>query len=189
MKKIFWGFLLMFLSFDLDLNGHSLDVLPDFVGYILLLQGMRELEHESDMFKNARPFAVGMTIYTAVLWVGQLLAVHAGNGWITELLEIASTVVALYISWMLIQGVTEMEHSREADLHMADAYQRWKELAGVQVAVRVLSLLANLANISIILIIVAALAIAALVLNILYLVAWWKGVKAYEQLETQPIEE
>ena len=50
MRKLFYGFLLMFLSFDLAVNGHTLDVLPDFVGYFLLIRGMKEMEAESGLF-------------------------------------------------------------------------------------------------------------------------------------------
>ena len=69
MKKLFWGFFFIYLNFNLNFNQHSLNVLPDFVGYILLLQGARILEDESEFFSRARPFATGMTIYSAILWI------------------------------------------------------------------------------------------------------------------------
>lgn len=182
MRKLFFGFLLMFLSFDLELNGHSLDVLPDFAGYILLLRGMEELEAESGLFAGARPFAVGMAVYTAILWVGELLAVTPESGWLTELLGLAAMVVALYIAWVLVQGVLDIQSRRGAALGGERVYQWWKGLVAVQAAAKVLHLLANLANLSIVVALAAGLGIAAFVLNILYLVAWWQCVKAYEAL-------
>ena len=38
MKKVFWGFLLIFVNFNLTLNGHILNLFPTFAGYILLYQ-------------------------------------------------------------------------------------------------------------------------------------------------------
>lgn len=186
MRKLFFGFLLMFLSFDLEINGHSLDVLPDFAGYLLLLQGMREMESESRLFQSARPFAVGMAVYTAILWVGELLAV-TGEGWLLELLNFIAMIVALYIAWVLIQAVQEMEGNRTADLNSRGMYRYWKGLAAVQVMAELLSLMANLANIGILVGLLALVALAGFVLNILYLVAWWKSTKAYEALPKRMI--
>ena len=67
--KFFWGFFFIYLNFNLSINAHTLNVLPEFVGYFLLLQGLRELEEESGVFSDTRPFVVGMTVYTAILWV------------------------------------------------------------------------------------------------------------------------
>ena len=50
MSRLFWGFFLIFVNFNLNVNAHTLNLLPPFVGYILLLQGMRELEPESERF-------------------------------------------------------------------------------------------------------------------------------------------
>lgn len=182
MKKLFWGFLLMFLSFDLELNGHSLDVLPDFVGYILLLRGIDELNEESSLFKGARPYAIAMAIYSAILWVGELLAITSGDSMIASFIDLMAMIVALYIAWVLIQGVMEIESNCGADLHTVGLYKWWKGLVAIQVTAKLLSLLANLANLSIILGLVTVVALVGLVLNILYLVAWWKSAKAYENL-------
>ena len=71
MGKFFWGFFFIYLNFNLSVNAHTLNVLPEFVGYFLLLQGLRELEEESGVFSDTRPFVVGMTVYTAILWASQ----------------------------------------------------------------------------------------------------------------------
>ena len=181
MRKLFYGFLLMFLSFDLSVNGHSVDVLPDFIGYFLLIRGIKEMEAESGRFQNARPFAVGMMVYTAILWVGDLLAV-TGEGWISELLGLIAAVVALYIAWLLIRAVRETEEVRGADLNSGRLFGCWKGLVAVQAAAKLLTLTINLANVSVLINLVAVLAVVMLVLNVMYLIAWWKAVRAYEAL-------
>ena len=51
MKKVFWGFLLIFVNFNLTLNGHILNLFPTFAGYILLYQadvvpvGVDQMQH------------------------------------------------------------------------------------------------------------------------------------------------
>ena len=78
MKKIVFGFLLIFLNFNLNFNRVSINVLPDFVGYYLLLQGMAQMKEENPRFAAPRPFTVGMVVYTAILWVGSVLGVSGG---------------------------------------------------------------------------------------------------------------
>ena len=43
MSKLFWGFFFIFINFNLNVNQYSLNILPPFVGYFLLWQGMRQL--------------------------------------------------------------------------------------------------------------------------------------------------
>lgn len=185
MKKIFWGFLLIFLNFHLTFNQHSLNILPDFAGYILLLRGARELEGDSEFFRNVRPFAAGMAVYTAILWVGALLGATSADSWLTLLLEFIAEVVSLYIAWVLIQGILKIETQREAVLNGGTLYQWWKGLAAVQIAAWLLKLLDNLANKTALLMAVMALAAVGVVLIVLYLIAWWKAVKAWEALPPQ----
>ena len=57
MKLIFWGFLLDFLDFNLTLNGFSIDILPDFVGWLLVLFGARRMREENERFARMQPAA------------------------------------------------------------------------------------------------------------------------------------
>lgn len=99
MSSIFWGFFLVFVNFNLTLNGHVLNLLPPFAGYLLVMKGCRELEEESGLFASIRPFALGMAVYTGILWLGDLLAVTGQGSWLTVLLGLAALAVSLYVSW------------------------------------------------------------------------------------------
>lgn len=180
MKKFFWGFLLVFLNFHLNINQHSLNLLPDFAGYLLLFQGTKELEGESGAFSDVRPFTVGMAVYTAILWVGALLGVTSESGWLTSILNLIAMVVSLYIAWVLVQGVLEIENRRAADLNGRRLSNRWKGLAAVQAASKLLYLMQNLANVSVLMGLAAVLVIVGLILAVLFLAAWWRSAAAYE---------
>lgn len=185
MKKFFWGSFFVFLNFNLNLNQYSLNVLPGFVGYILLFQGMRELETESRWFQSIRPFAAGMAVYTAILWLGDLLGVGSGGEYqqiLANLLGLVSTVVALYVSWGLAQGVLDMEDRRGADLNGPRIYKMWKALAAIQIVNTVIGWMADLANIAALAVLAVPLVIVGLVVIVLYLMAWWKTAGAWELL-------
>lgn len=125
MSRLFWGFFFIFVNFNLNLNAHSLNILPPFVGYLLLLRGMRDLETESELFRGPRPFAVGMAIYTGILWLGDLLGAVSSAGWMGTLLGLAATVVSLYVAWAIIQGVQDMESRRNTDLGASGMRRAW----------------------------------------------------------------
>jgi len=179
LKKLFWGFFFIYLNFNLNLNQYSLNILPNFVGYILLLQGIKQLEGESRFFRSGRPFAVGMAVYEAVLWIGAVLGVVSDNG-IGTVLGWISMAVSLYVSWLLIQGVLEVEQQHEKDLLGAQMYSRWKLLAGLQVIGRLLGLMGNLANLSVLFVVASVVVIASLVAIILHLLCWKRTAEAYE---------
>lgn len=174
MSRLFWGFFFIFVNFNLNLNAHTLNILPPFVGYLLLLQGMRDLETESELFRGPRPFAVGMAIYTGILWLGDLLGAVSSAGWMGTLLGLAATVVSLYVAWAIIQGVQDMESRRNTDLGASGMHRAWIVLAVAQaVSYGMLFLLPALALVGV---------LAALVGVIMLLAAFWRGKKLYEPL-------
>lgn len=179
MGKFFWGFFFIYLNFNLSVNAHTLNILPEFVGYFLLLQGLKELDEESGVFAGVRPFAVGMAVYTGILWVGALLGITGTGSWLSTLLNLVSTAVSLYISWAIIQGIREMEERHEADFNSAGMLLAWKVLLVANIVSYVLMLVLPVAA-------VVAL-MAALVGIILLLVAFWWGKKCWEAVQAGTI--
>lgn len=174
MSSIFWGFFFIFINFNLTVNQHVLNILPPFVGYLLLVRGTRAMEAESTLFAPIRPFAVGMAVYTGILWLGDLLGLTGQGNWLGVLLGLAATVISLYVSWAVVQAIRDVESRRGADLNSTSLKTAWTVLAVAQVAAYVLALLGSL---------LALLGvIAGLVGIIWFLVALWRSRRNYEAL-------
>lgn len=179
MSRIFWGFFLVFLNFNLNLNGHVINLLPTFAGYWILVRGMDELSGESGSFGALRPFAIGMAVYTAILWVGDLLAITSA-GPVSVLLGLLATLVSLYIAWGVAAALADVERSRGTDLGAAGVRRAWTALAVGEV----LALLAG--AVSVLGLGAALLAVVGALLGLVgivwFLVSLW-GVKGrYEAL-------
>lgn len=58
MNLIFIGYILIFFHFKIN----GIDILPDFVGYLLIANGLGRLEKESELFVKARPWAFAMSV-------------------------------------------------------------------------------------------------------------------------------
>ena len=188
MKKLFWGLFFIYLNFNLEINQHSLNVLPDFVGYILLIQGVDLLKEESPFFEKARPYAVAMAIFTAVLWIGAVLGVASEDDVITVVLTLIAAAVKLYISWILIQGVAEIEKDRSVDLNCERLLTLWKALVAIEVIMNVLRVMMNLANVIVMAVFSVLLLVAGLIVVILYLLAWKKTTEMWDTRPIQTVE-
>ena len=155
------------------------------MGYFLLLQGLRELEEESGVFSDTRPFVVGMTVYTAILWVGALLGVTGAGSLLSILLSLVSTAVSLYISWSIIQGVREMEERHQADLNSAGMSLAWKVLLVADIVSYVLTLV--LPVVVAVALVAVLVGILLLVGSLMLLVAFWRGKKCWEAVQVGTI--
>ena len=109
MKNIFIGFLLIFIDFNLNLGNSQIGLIPDFVGYIVMINGLDEMADESRMFMEVKPYATGMAVYTSILYFIDLIGISASLGFLSYILAIASTIISLYISYNIVSGVKEME--------------------------------------------------------------------------------
>ena len=69
--KLFLGFLFLLLDVEITVWKGVLDLLPDFVGYILVIQRLQERE---DPWRH---LAFGLTLASVVLFVGDLMNLTA----------------------------------------------------------------------------------------------------------------
>lgn len=180
MKNITIGFLLLFLEFNLNFGRVTLNVLPDFVGYWMLLQGMAEMKSANPRFESPRTVAKGMLIYTAILWVGRLLGISGGV--LISLLSLVALAAHFYIAWVLVKAVRELEQWREADLYGAVLAKRWKTLLGLNVALQLLRLLMLAAPMDVLGMVAAVLVLADIVWAFLFVLGWNRCGKLYDAL-------
>ena len=109
MDYLFWGFLLVFLDINIHFGVSTVDFLPSWLGYLLMIKGLDTLAEESERFAAARPWCVGMTVYTGVLWIADLFALGAELTFFTWLLGLAGTCVSFYITSIILDGIDRMQ--------------------------------------------------------------------------------
>lgn len=93
-KRIAWGYLLIHLHFNLG----TLDLLPDWLGYWLMLSVLPILAEEVSTAALLRPFGIILTGWYAIEWVLKLLSVSFDTGVISLLVNI----VSLYFHFQLL---------------------------------------------------------------------------------------
>lgn len=128
MRKIFVGLFFVLFNFTLSFQFSVIGLIPTFVGYILFAGGLAELQPFSRWFQKMRPWAIGMAIYTGILYMLDLLGFPGilGDTWVLSwLLGVIATVVQLYILNCIINGVRDAEFVMSRDLNSRNLKNAW----------------------------------------------------------------
>ena len=105
MDKLFFGFLLIFINFNLTIKGHTLNILPDWAGYCLIYSGLNDLSDKGEHFPLAKPWCLGMAVYTGAVWLLEIFMGDTKLGIISWVLNIVATLVSFYVSYLILQGI------------------------------------------------------------------------------------
>lgn len=117
MLLVFIGFALAFIDIGITFGVHYIDFAPDFLGYILLIAGFSQLSGESEKLKKLRVFATFMVIYSAAVFLLDALGLTViGLGALKGVIDLAAFFVPLYIVYVFIYAVHDIEVDRGADL-------------------------------------------------------------------------
>lgn len=169
--------LLVFLNFNLDIGASRIGLIPSFLGYIFMLNGIAELTQLSGRFISVRPYIIIMTVYSGIFYIMDLLGVSAMISELAALgLGLLSTVMSLVISYHIVMGIREIESTKIMDLHAEKLYSTWKILAVFSLIGYVLLVIPVLAIVSM---------VAGLIVGIYYLYIFNQTKNLYYQQGVQ----
>ena len=124
MGKLLLGFILTRIDIEINIGTTVVGLVPSFAGFIAIWLGLLELSGESEHFVKMRPFALGMAIYTGVLYMFGLCGVDARQVLLTELLDIFALAITYYLCYVILLGVSDIERHRRLHL-FSDKLRVW----------------------------------------------------------------
>ena len=127
MAKIFAGVLFVCLNFNLNFNNGasgSLNLLPDFVGFILLYLGTQQLRQETERYHQAKPWLLGLAVYSGIVWVMNLMG-RTGS-WLAVVLSLVAAVATYYATWLVIKGFDDIEKKNSVGIAADECMRIWK---------------------------------------------------------------
>ncbi|MFA9381058.1 MAG: hypothetical protein ACERKO_08360 [Acetanaerobacterium sp.] len=178
MKAILIGFLLIFLDFNLNLGNSQIGLIPDFIGYIVMINGLIEMAEESQLFMKVKPYAIGMAVYTGILYFMDLIGISVSLGALSYILAIASTIFSLYISYSIVMGIKEMEGTYNTLLNADSLKSTWTLLAVFNIVTFISLLIPALAVVCI---------IASFIIAICFLVSFNRSKILYYEMKASGI--
>ena len=156
MHRLFWGLFFVLLDIDLTVGRATFEILPDFVGFFLLIKGMEEQAGTSPSFEKSRHVAFGLFLLSAVYYGAGLLNLEPMTKVVFWVLEFICLAVFLW----LLRGIA------------ADGSEQLKGLWLIVAVVEVLSALLSWVPL-----IGSICRAAALVTGIVFLLAYWKEIR------------
>ncbi len=132
MLQIFWG--LIFLLFDINASIYSIDILPDFIGWILIFCGFVRLSRKSDAFIGVKIIGIIMALASAVQLVLSFLEIRNSSVYNTVFWGLK--LVALTITILSFLTIRD----RIGD------FQRIKILRAVWLAILIIEILTFVCN-------------------------------------------
>ena len=170
MLYIFLGWIFNFFHFKVD----GFDILANFVGYILIFWGFKVLADRSQSYAKGKIWALVMAGIQFFLCIASIVRIDWG--YISIPINVVTVVLSLYILRVCNLGVRDLEIGAGIYLGSDKLIRLWNIQAVLQGVCCVLACFSVAAFAYIILII----GFAAMVLNVIWLVMFYRARKAYE---------
>ena len=181
MKKIFIGLLFIMLALKI-----RIDLLPDFVGYLLIWKGCAEMSADSSKLTSARSLALVMTAVTAVIFVMGLFGLTSGLGLLGTVIELVMVLGSLLMIFMLGQGICQVQEKNGVELNGQAIINSGKLLAVSEIVAYVLLLIGGTEGV--LALVATVLLLASFLFKVVLLISAFMANKMYKAWKN-PVEE
>lgn len=109
-----WGYFFLFINFDLNIDSISVNILPPFVGCLLLLSAIKKLTPERRDLALLRPLCILLAAWHAASWALALVGIKLGEMRLVflDLLVLAAT---LYFHFQYLTDVAALAERYQSE--------------------------------------------------------------------------
>ena len=107
--RVAWGYFFLYFNFNL----FTLNLLPDFVGYILFLSAITLLKDEERELSLLYTLGVIMTLWTGVDWLVGLVGLKLDGLW--QFVDITIAVINLYFHFQLLTNLASVAEKHQPE--------------------------------------------------------------------------
>lgn len=181
MKKILWGSVLVMLSMNISVGNWTLGLLPDFVGYILMISGTNELlKKESSAFPVLRSVDIilkALAVGSAVAYVLDLLGIGLVSSSVEGFIWMVLVTAGDCYCWKkVIESIGRLEESYGKDFNSKLLTTAW----WIYLVSGILSIAGTWINGAVLLCIIIVLTLTA---PLYFIVQMYKCQKQYERAQ------
>lgn len=108
MNRLFWGLIFVLLDWKITLGTANIGLLPDVLGFYLLMKGMDSLASGSGTFGKGRHLAFALAILSGILYGADLMNPQTGTKVLLWFLGLGCLIGMFLLLRMLIRGLEEM---------------------------------------------------------------------------------
>ena len=105
LTRIAWAYLFLFLNLSANSRTVSVNLFPDWIGWLLIFQALPAIEKEERTAALLRPVAVLLGIFDAVNWTASLFT---GKTLSLPLLQLIASVLILYFHFQFLTDLASV---------------------------------------------------------------------------------
>lgn len=105
LTRIAWAYLFLFLNLSANSRTVSVNLFPDWIGYLLIFQALPAIEKEERTAALLRPVVVLLGIFDAVNWIASLFT---GKPLSLPLLQLIASVLTLYFHFQFLTDLASV---------------------------------------------------------------------------------
>lgn len=144
MIKLALGMLFILMNFSLDIGELSINILPEFVGYLLILSAVDKLKTKSAYFDKMSGLLFFMAMYKIADYIVSMLNVNAGMiATVFFYGGIVATILGLIIQYRVFCGIDEIAYNDDVRVKTGRIFVLYK----INVVITVLAYLNNMTGI------------------------------------------
>ncbi|MBR6638222.1 MAG: hypothetical protein IKK96_05125 [Lachnospiraceae bacterium] len=144
MIKLAIGMLFVLMNFSLDIGDLSINILPEFVGWLLFLSAAEKLKTKSEYFDKISGALFFMSIYKIADYIVSMLNINAGTiATVFFYGGIVTTVLGLYLLYRIFCGIEEIAQKDDVRVKTGRIFTLFK----INVVITILAYLNNFTGI------------------------------------------
>ena len=124
MQNLFWGAVFLLLNVNIVAGESLINILPCFVGYILIYRGLNVLAGKTLHFEKIKPFCAVMTVYELLLWIIDICALRYAVAAI--LAQVVSSAASIFVFYHISEGIGDIQRKSSIDLGYEKLCKYWK---------------------------------------------------------------
>lgn len=173
---------LAFIGLELTLTSESMTIslLPDFIGYILLLLGQRELAHENDYFYKNIKFSLWAGTVSLMVFIMDLVSGSLTVNFQALLLQILLLVMEPICLFRIVRGVRQVGKDYDIDVKGNLLFIVWLVMTILSVAAFLFSGIPALGN---------ALGLLLSICTFAFIALFFNFKLVYDEIRPEPEEE
>ena len=182
---ILWGY--VFILFHINIG--SVDILPDFVGYILLVMGIIKAADELEHASVLKGLSVALAAWSAFIWV---CGIFSFSSTVFTYISSSSGIVDIILNFMLLSELAGMctkyqAENQKLDKKLITARNMYTFCIGASVLSSLLLLIISKTE-EVLIVITAAVSLVCLVLIVAIMVLLFQGLSGLKKLLNQPTQ-
>jgi len=132
MNLIIWGLVCIFLDVNLPVGPVTIDIIPDFIGFILIAYGMRQYASQLEYYRKIRPFVWGAAAVSATVYIANIFGVIPLNTMPAVVITVILMVLYLITTYYIYRGIRELEQAQGRVLGAENLRRIWIIMAAAE---------------------------------------------------------